>query len=69
MPRFRIFTYVRAFHDGIKYFHYAVNVFNQSINNWVFIKSFLSLEHAEDFICQLKNQFKKGDYSCLTLRT
>lgn len=66
MPRFKIFTYVRACHNGIKFFHYAVNVFNQTLNSWVFVKSFLSVEHAEDFISEFK---RKGDYNCLNLKT
>ena len=48
---------------------YVVLAFNYMANAWIFQQAFVNKERAEHFIHNLKTQIKKGDFSCLTLRS
>ena len=54
---------------GANVVHWCVYVVNQLTDEWIFLKAFFTEQRAGDFIRELKTLIKKGDYSCLTLRT
>ena len=48
---------------------WAVYIVIQTTNELRFLRSFYCVKRANDFVAKLKEDFAKGDYSYLTLRS
>lgn len=65
MVQFRIREFNGKYHEK----HFVVLAKNRLIDEWIFVKSFLSYKHATDFISYLKCKISIGDFSCLSLKS